>query len=66
MYPTTLFLQVLHSLLSIFVHLLFVSNYTIYQGCGMILCFKYNDSNVLQLCIYNHGKCWRKVSAMSV
>lgn len=45
MYSKTTFIHVLHSLFSIFEHLLCVNNYTIYQGCYMVLCFKYNYSN---------------------
>lgn len=64
MYPTTVVIQVLHSLLSVFVHLLCVSNCIIYQGCGMILRFKYNYSNDCVFTIMVNAM--RKVSAMSM
>lgn len=64
MYPKTIFIQVLHSLLSVFGHLLCVSNYTVYQGCGMILCFKYNYSNDYVFTIMVNAL--RKVRAMNM
>lgn len=64
MYPKTIFIQVLHSLLSVFGHLLCVRNYTVYQGCGMILCFKYNYSNDYVFTIMVNAM--RKVRAMNM
>lgn len=45
MYSTTKFIYTLHSIFSTFEHLLCVNNYTVYQGCSVVLGFKYNHSN---------------------